>query len=174
MINPRNLWRVFNGTLCPPPGVYVLDPVHTFADFVAQHLVIGHVHGQFDEVTGKATLGDDPTQSSLEVSVATASIRTNNANRDQDLRSPRFFNIKSFPIMTYRSTNITLEPDGMWTVAGNLTIRDVTSPISLLVRITGVTIDSQDNVRVGIYAQAHARRIDFGLPADLEKENGGI
>lgn len=162
MINPNTLWRVFNGTLCPPPGVYVLDPVHTFAEFVAQHLIVGHVRGQFDEVTGKAILADDPTQSSLEVSVATDSIRTNNAKRDEDLCSPRFFNIKAFPTMIYRSTNITPEPDDAWTVVGNLTIRDFTSPISLSVRITGITVDSQNNVRVGIHAQAYARRIDFG------------
>lgn len=174
MINQNALWRVFNGTLCPPPGVYVLDPVHTFAEFVAQHLVVGHVWGQFDDVTGKATLADDPTQSLLEVNIATASIRTNNTKRDEDLRSQRFFNVNAFPNMSYRSTNITLEPDAAWTVAENLTIRDVSFPISLSVRITGITIDAQENVRVGIQAQAYVRRIDFGLLADLEKENGGV
>jgi polyisoprenoid-binding protein YceI len=152
----------------------VLDPVHTFAEFVTQHLVVGHVRGQFDEVTVKATLADDPTQSSLEVSVTTASIRTNNATRDEDLRSPRFFNVKVFPTMTYRSTMITAELDGQWTVAGNLTIRDVTSSVPLSVRITGITGDAQDTIRVGIHAEALARRSDFGLLADLEKENGGI
>jgi polyisoprenoid-binding protein YceI len=174
MVNPKALRRIFNGTLCPPPGVYVLDPVHTFAEFVTQHLVVGHVRGQFDEVTGKATVAEDPTQSSLEVSVATASLRTNNTTRDEDLRSPRFFNVKVFPIMAYRGTNIIAELDGLWTVAGNLTIRDVTSPVPLSVRITGITVDTQDNIRVGIHAQAHASRIDFGLLADLEKENGGV
>lgn len=174
MSDTRAISRVFNGTLVPLPGVYVLDPVHTFAEFVTQHLVAGHVRGRFDQTTGQATIAEDPTLSSLEVSVQTASISTHHGRRDEDLRSPRFFDVENFPTMTYRSSRIVAELDGRWTVEGHLTIRNVTQPVSLLMTISGIVEDPQGNVRVGIHSHAQVSRRDFGLLADLEQESGGV
>jgi len=166
--------RIFNGTLSPLPGVYTLDPVHTFAEFTTQHLVVGRVRGRFDELTGTCTIAEDPTQSSLEVSIKTTSISTHNTKRDEDLRSPRFFHVDEFPTLTYRGAKIVAELDGHWTVEGNLTIRNVTLPTPLSVRITGIVDDPFGNIRVGIQALAQVSRRDFGLLADLERENGGV
>lgn len=69
----------------------MLDSTHTVVDFRTQHLVIGHVRRRFDEVTGRATIPDDPTQSSLEVTVVAKSVSAYDAQRDEDLRSPQFF-----------------------------------------------------------------------------------
>lgn len=80
--------RTFHGAFFSLPGVYALDSTHTFVDFRTQHLVVGHVRGRFDEVTGKAIVPEDPTQSSFEVTITTASVSTHNAKRDEDLRSP--------------------------------------------------------------------------------------
>ena len=112
--------------------------------------------------------------SSLEVSIETASISTHYAKRDEDLRSPRFFHVEKFPTMAYRSTTIVAELDGQWTVEGNLTIRDVTLPVPLSVRLTGIVDDPSGNIRVGIHAHAQVSRRDFGLLADLERESGGM
>jgi len=166
--------RIFKGTLIPLPGVYTLDPAHTFAEFMTQHLVVGHVRGRFDELTGKITIAEDPTLSSLEVSIETTSVSTHNAKRDEDLRSSRFFHVEKFPTMTYQSTTIAAELDGQWTIEGTLTIRDVSVPVPLSVRITGIIDDPMGNVRVGIHARAQASRRDFGLLADLERESGGM
>lgn len=174
MSDAREISRDYKGTLAPLPGVYVLDPVHTFAEFVTQHLVIGHVQGRFDRVNGKADIAEDPALSSLEVSIETASVSTHNAKRDEDLRSPRFFDVEKFPAMTYESAKIVAELDGRWTVEGRLTIRDVTQLVPLSVNITGIIEDPQGDVRVGIHAHAKASRRDFGLLADLEQESGGI
>src|SRR5689334_1924834 len=109
MSDARKISRDYMGTLAPLPGVYVLDPVHTFAEFVTQHLVVGHVRGRFDQVNGKADIADiadDPALSSLEVSIDTASVSTHNAIRDADLRSPRFFDVDKFPAMRYESAKI--------------------------------------------------------------------
>ena len=76
--------------------------------------------------------------------------------------------------MTYRSTSIVAELDGKWTVTGNLTIRDITHPVPVSVRITGIVDDPWGNIRVGIQAFAQVNRKDFGLLADLERESGGI
>jgi polyisoprenoid-binding protein YceI len=127
--------RIFNGTLSPLPGVYTLDPVHT------QHLVVGHVLGRFDELTGMFTIAEDPTLSSLEVSIETTSISTHNSKKDKDLRSSRFFHVEKFPTVAYRSTNIVAELDGQWTIEGQLTIRNITVPVTLSASITGIIND---------------------------------
>lgn len=166
--------RTFNGTLFPLPGVYALDSTHTFVDFRTQHLVIGHVRGRFNEVTGKANVPEDPTQSSIEITIATASVSTNNPTRDVDLRSPRFFDVERFPTMTYRGASAAPEFDGRWTIAGMLTIGAVTCAVPLSVFVTGIVEDPMGNLRVGIHATAHASRKAFGLLADLERESGGV
>ena len=120
------------------------------------------------------TIAEDPTLSSLDVSIETASVSTHNAQRDADLRSPRFLHVEQFPFMTYRSTGIVGELDGHWTVDGTLTIRDVALPVPLAAHFTGIIADPSGNTRVGIHAHARASRHAFGLLADLERESGGV
>ena len=166
--------RTFNGALIPLPGVYALDSTHTFVDFRTQHLVIGHVRGRFDEVTGSATVAEDPTQSSLEVTIATASVSTHNNKRDDDLRSSRFFDVERFPTMTYRGASAAPEFDGRWTIDGMLTIGAVTLAVPLSVFVTGIVEDPMGAIRVGLHATAQASRKAFGLLTDLERESGGV
>lgn len=166
--------RIVNGALVPLPGVYTLDPVHTFTEFTTQHLVIGHVRGRFDDTAGTFTVAEDPAQSTLEVTIATSSVSTHNPNRDADLRSPRFFDAEKFPTMTYRATTIVAQLDGYWTIPGQLTIRDVTILVPLTANITGIKDDPQGDIRVGIHAHALASRRDFGLLADIERESAGV
>ena len=166
--------RTCNGALFPLPGVYTLDSTHTFVDFRTQHLVIGHVRGRFDEVTGRATVSEDPTQSTIEVTIATGSVSTHNAQRDEDLRSPRFFDVERYPAMTYRGASAAPELDGRWTIAGLMTIGAVTLAVPLSVFVTGIVEDPMGNVRVGIHATAQASRKAFGLLTDLNRESGGM
>lgn len=174
MDNAKTTSRIFGGAVVPAPGVYTIDPEHTFVEFVAQHLVIGHVRGRFDRVTGNATVADDPTLSSLELSIETASVSTHNATRDEDLRSERFFYVDKYPVMTYRSSAVYPQLDGHWAVQGELTIRDSTHAVPVSMRMSGVVDDPGGNVRVGVYAQGQASRRTFGLLADLECESGGM
>lgn len=170
----HDLSRIFNGAIFPLAGVYVLDSTHTFVDFRTQHLVVGHVRGRFDEVTGRAIIAEDPTQSSIEVTVATKSVSTHNAQRDEDLRSPRFFDVERLPTMIYRGTSAAPELDGRWTIAGTLTIGAVTLVVPLAVFVTGIVEDPMGNIRVAIHAIAQASRKAFGLLTDLDRESGGV
>lgn len=174
MTNTEAISRIFKGTLFPLPGIYTLEPAHTFAEFLTQHLVVGHVRGRFEKLTGKLTIAEDLGQSVLEVIIETNSVSTSNAIRDEDLRSPRFFDSEKYPSMTYNSSMMIAELDGDWKVEGNLTIRNITQPVSLAARITGIINDSMGNIRVGIQVAARVSRKDFGLMTDLERENGGI
>jgi polyisoprenoid-binding protein YceI len=166
--------RIYNGALFPIAGEYTVDPNHSFADFIAQHLTVGQVRGNFHPVTGNIKIADDPTLSSLEISIDTASINTHNETRDEDLRSARFLDVRKFPTMTYRSTGVTAEPRGHMTVEGELTIRDITRPVSIDAVFNGIVNDPWDNTRVAFNASANISRRDFGLMTDLMRETGGL
>lgn len=111
-----------NEALFPSAGEYALDPVHSFADFIAQHLTVGQVRGRFNSLEGKLVITDNPLQSIIEISIAAATVSTQNEMRDKDLRSDRYLDAEKFPVMTFQSTGFIPEPGGNWTVNGNLTI----------------------------------------------------
>ena len=98
--------RLYNGALFPIAGDYKIDPVHSFVDFIAQHLVVGQIRGSFHPLTGNIKIADDPALSSLDISIDTASISTHNEKRDEDIRIARFLDVRKFPKMTYRSTGV--------------------------------------------------------------------
>ncbi len=174
MNQTRKASRIYNGALFPIAGNYTIDPNHSFVDFIAQHLLVGQVRGTFHPVTGDIMIADDPTLSSFEISIDTASINTHHATRDEDLRSPRFLDVKKFPAMTYRSTGVTAEPGGHLTVEGDLTIRDITRPVSIDAVFKGIVEDPWGNTRVAFNGSAKISRRDFGLMADLIRETGGL
>ena len=125
-VPPSDLPRVVNHQLVPPAGTYRIDPAHTFADFTAQHLVIGHVRGRFTQLTGQITVAEDLTQSAASVTIAAASIDTHVAKRDDDLRSARYLDVTTYPAITFASTRLTEYPgaSGAW----RATSRSRTSP----------------------------------------------
>jgi polyisoprenoid-binding protein YceI len=166
--------RLYNGILFPTAGDYAIDPVHSFVDFIAQHLMVGQIRGSFHPLTGNIKIAEDPASSSLDISIDTAGISTNNEKRDEDLRSARFLDVRKFPKITYRSTGVTPEPGGYLTVEGELTIRDVTKPVSIDAVFTGVVDDPWGNTRVAFNGKAKISRRDFGLMTDLKVETGGL
>lgn len=166
--------RVYNESLIPEAGVYVLDPVHSFANFTAQHLLVGQVRGSFVDMEGKLIMDEDPLKSSFEFTIKTASITTNHAVRDADLRSERFFNVEKYPEMKYKSTGFTPELGGKWTVAGELTILGNTCPVPYRFTFGGVVKDPWGNTRAALQGKAKVNRKDFGLFTDLAAENGGF
>jgi polyisoprenoid-binding protein YceI len=166
--------RIYNGVLFPIAGEYTIDPNHSFADFIAQHLMVGQVRGSFHPITGNIKIADDPTMSSLEISIDTPSINTNNATRDEDLRSPRFLDVKKFPTMTCLSIGVIAQPRGLLTIEGELTIRDVTRLVYIDAVFDGIVDDPWGNTRVSFEGSSKISRRDFGLTTDLIRETGGL
>ena len=102
-------------------GNWQLDPYHTQVEFSAKHLGMMTVRGYFDEVSTKADIDPDhPETASVEVTISTASIRTNNGIRDNDLRSSNFLEVDKYPLITFTSTSV--EPSGpdRYTLTGKL------------------------------------------------------
>ena len=156
-------------------GTYVLDPAHTRIGFVTRHAMVTKVRGAFNDYSGEATIdGANPADSSLTVVVRTASIDTRQADRDAHLRSGDFFDAETFPELTFSGTDFTITGPGSVDVSGDLTIKDVTRPVTIPFSFEGVATDPFGNERVGFEGQTVIKRSDFGLTWNAALETGGV
>jgi polyisoprenoid-binding protein YceI len=158
----------------PAAGTYTIDPAHTFAYFGAMHHIVGLVRGRFDKVTGTISAAKEPVDCAVDISIDTASIDTQVVKRDEDLRSPDFFDVKNFPVMTYRGRGIRQTADGAWVMDGSLTIRGVTKEVPLTFRFKGMFPDmpAGQPARASFHATAAVKRGDFGMTRDNLMELG--
>src|SRR6202522_3556778 len=174
MATPKVLASSSGMAALPDPGTYIVDPAHTFAYFGAMHHIVGLVRGRFDKVTGTISAAKDPADCAVDISIDTASIDTQFAKRDEDLRGPDFFDVKGFPAMTYRGRGIRKSADGAWVMDGSLTIRGVTKEVPLTFRFKGMFPDmpAGEPARASFHATAAVKRGDFGMTRDNLMELG--
>lgn len=149
----------------PLSGTYQIDPAHTFAFFGARHHVVGLVRGRFDKVQGTFTAAKDPSACAIDVSIDVASISTQVAARDADLRSPEYFDVKAFPAMTYRGRGIKPGPGATWIMDGVLTLHGVSKMVPLTFTFNGVmdAIKSGEPIRVALHGIAATKRAEYGI-----------
>lgn len=153
-------------------GVWTLDKAHTKVGFLAKHLMVSKVRGHFDGYESTVTVADDLTQSTIEVTLDAASITTGAEDRDQHLRSADFFDIENHPVLRFESTDISFDGD-IWKITGDLTIREVTRPVTLDASYEGSATDPWGNTHVGFEARATINREDWGLTWNAALEGGG-
>src|SRR5690242_15968724 len=145
-------------------GVWQADPFHTQVEFAAKHLGMMTVRGHFAEVSVTGTIKpDQPETSAIDVTVQTASIRTHNAQRDNDLRSSNFLGADEYPTMTFKSTRIEHVGGDRYTVTGDLTIKGVTKPTTLNMVRLGEFNDPMMGHRIGYSGETKINRKDFGM-----------
>src|SRR5438876_2060225 len=143
-----------------------LDPMHTLVEFSAKHLMITTVKGRIADVEGTINADEgNPANSSVEATLKGASIDTRTEQRDQHLRSADFLHVEQYPEIKFRSTRIEGDRDEL-KLTGDLTIRDVTRPITLDVKFEGQTKDPWGGERIGFSATGKIDRRDFGLVWD--------
>ena len=153
---------------------WVIDTSHTEIGFVVRHMMIAKVRGQFETFEGTITINtDDVTASSAEGTIDVASINTREADRDNHLRSADFFDVETYPKMTFKSTRIEAAGGNKYKVYGDLTITDVTKEIMFDVTDEGRGQDPWGNQRQGISATGKINRKDFGLTWNVALETGG-
>jgi len=155
------------------PGTWTVDPAHSRVGFVARHLMISKVRGNFGRFSGTVEIDPDPTRSSLHAEVDTASVGTGDESRDAHLRSADFFDVEAYPTMSLRSTAVRADGDRL-TLAGELTIKDVTAPVELALEFDGVETDPWGGTRAGFSAVAEVNRRDFGLEWNVALDSGGM
>lgn len=156
-------------------NTWTIDATHSGINFSIRHMVVSKVRGRFGKYSGTLQLDDeDLTRSTVEASIDAASIDTGTAQRDDHLRSADFFDAEKFPELKFKSSSIVKLDDANYRVTGDLTIRDVTRPVSLEVEYGGRTKDPWGNERVGFVAKTSLIRKDFGLGWNQVLEAGGV
>ena len=168
------LTRSIDGVELPRPGTYQLDASHTNVGFVVRHLMVSKVRGSFRQVSGTVVIGEDPSQSSVEVEVDLESIDTRDPKRDEHLRSADFFDTEANKTMTFRSTSVRQADGDFWLVTGDLTIAGVTKSVELAVEFEGAALSPWGSVSIGFHASGKLNREDFGITYTAALETGGV
>ena len=154
---------------------WAIDPTHSEVQFKVKHLVISTVTGKFKSFSGTAeSVGDDFSNASISFAADVASIDTNQEQRDGHLKSEDFFNAEKYPQITFKGTSFTKVKGDEYKLTGNLTIKDVTKPVTLDVEYGGTATDFYGNVKAGFEVSGKISRKEFGLTWDGITEAGAI
>lgn len=154
-------------------GTWDIDASHSVAGFNVRHMMVSKVRGHFSEFSGSVTIDEDFTKSTAQGTIQTASINTNNADRDAHLRTNDFFNAEEFPTIEYTATGV--EARGAdFVVVGEITIRGITKPIELDLEVTGAGPDAWGNTRAGLSLTGSFNRKDFNVSWNNTLDNGGL
>lgn len=141
---------------------FKIDPVHSTVGFAVKHMVVNTVHGRFNDCNGQILYdGKDPSKSSVNVTIKSASINTDNGQRDTHLKSPDFLDVEKFPEITFQSKSIEKKPDG-FIAHGVLTIRGVSKNVDLPFKVNG-PISVGNSSLLGAEASLTINRQDYGV-----------
>ena len=135
--------------------------------------MITKVRGSFGDYTGTATTGTNLQDAAIELTIQVASVNTKDAGRDAHLVSADFFDAENNPEITFVSTQVSRDGDD-WTITGDLTIKDVTKPVTIEFEQTGSAVDPFGNTRVGFEGETTINRKDWGLTWNAALETGGV
>lgn len=151
-----------------------IDGSHSNVEFAVKHMMVSTVKGRFKAVSGSLTIDEaNPANSTVAAAIEVASVETGVDQRDEHLRSDDFFNAAAYPQITFRSTAIEQRGED-WRLAGELTIRDVTRPVSLDVEFEGRGPDAFGGERAGFTATTKINRKDYGIHWNALIEAGGV
>lgn len=156
-------------------GDYTVDVAHTRIGIRARHAMVTTVRGSFTDFEGRAHLDSaNPPASDVTLRIKAASIDTQVADRDTHLRSADFLNVETYPEIVFASTSVEQVDDALYLVTGDLTIKDVTHPVSVEFALTGSAQDPFGNLRVGFEGAVAIKRSDWGLTWNTPLDTGGV
>lgn len=154
---------------------WTIDPSHSEIGFSVRHLMISTVRGSFTSFSGAAEFDPEAIeQGSINVEIDPSGIDTRDETRDGHLRSPDFFDAETYPAITFASTSVEPAGNGRYSVHGDLTIKDVTRPVTLDTTFTDVISDPFGGARLGVSASTEIDRKEFGLTWNQALETGGV
>lgn len=166
--------RTWEGLQIPAAGTYSLDVAHTRIGFVVKHMMVSKARGNFEKFAGSVTIAENPLDSAAELTIYTDSITTGAADRDNHLRGDDFLAVEKFPELTFKSTRVLGHSGDEFTLAGELTIRDVTRPIELKVEYGGAGTNPWGQPVWGFSISTEINREEFGLMWNQALETGGV
>jgi polyisoprenoid-binding protein YceI len=165
-----------SGTLTGIPGyvagTWSIDPVHTEVGFAVRHMMVSKVRGRFRNFSGQIVTGENPIESAVTAEIDLSSIDTGSEQRDAHIRSADFFEVETYPTMTYRSFGVRPHRHG-YILDGKLTLKGVTKDVPLTLELNGFGPDPYGGTRAGFTATAEINRRDFGVNFAAAMETGG-
>ncbi len=153
-------------------GTWDIDPVHSEVGFSVRHMMVSKVRGRFTAYSGQIVTAENPLGSSVTAEIDLGSIQTGAEQRDNHIRSADFFDVETYPTMTYRSTGVRAQGDD-YIVDGDLTLKGVTKQVPLKLELNGFGPDPYGGVRAGFTATAEINRRDFNVNFSAPMQNGG-
>ena len=151
-----------------------VDYDHSTIGFQVTHMVISNTNGKFTEYTGTVEMDPETEEfKTIAAVIQTKSVFTDHTKRDNHLRSPDFFDAKTFPAMMYKMKRYKKSGDS-YIAVGDLTLRGMTKEITLVGTFNGVTKDPWGNLRAGFTAEGTLNRKDFGMNFNATLDNGGL
>ncbi len=178
----NNVWFValslillaFSNVVSAEMAKWNLDKDHTTLGFQVAHMVVTQTKGKFTEYSGTVEMDPEAKEfKTFDAVIQTKSVVTDHKKRDEHLRSPDFFDAKTFPTMTYTMKSYKKTGD-TYTALGDLTLRGVTKEIILVGTFNGVAKDPWGNTRAGFTAKGTLNRKDFGMEFSMVLDNGGL
>lgn len=152
-----------------------IDTSHSNVGFAVRHMMVGNTRGHFNQFSGQVSYDDkNLAASTIQVTIDTASINTNDTKRDDHLRSPDFFDAGKFPTITFKSTQIEKQGEQL-KITGDLTLHGVTKSVVLVAQpLSSAVKDPFGNIRAGTSATAKINRKDFGVVWNKTLDGGGL
>ena len=153
-------------------GTWTIDPVHSEVSFVVRHMMVSKVRGKFREFSGTLVTAGNPLESSVTAEIDLSSIDTGQEQRDNHIRSADFFEVGTYPSMTYQSSGVRQDGDGL-VLDGKLTLKGVTRDVPLKLEVNGFGPDPYGGTRAGFTATGEINRRDFNVNFNALMEGGG-
>lgn len=153
---------------------YRIDPNQSTIAFSVKHMVINTVHGKFTDYSGTIDLDEkDLTKSSVSVTIKTASVNSDVAPRDKDIRSPNFLDVEKYPEISFTSHRVEKNNDG-YLLVGDLTLHGMTKEVRIPFTYNGKASDLAGNTRIGFEGSLTINRQDWGINYSKVIDNGGL
>jgi polyisoprenoid-binding protein YceI len=153
---------------------WTIDPSHSLAEFSVRHMMFTTVKGRFTDIRGAIVENaDDLSASSVEVTIDAASVTTADPQRDAHLRSADFFDVETYPTLTFTSTRIEGSPEA-FTLTGMLTLHGQAREATFNVESTGRGVNPFGKHVAGYSAETTINRKDYGLNWNVALETGGV
>jgi polyisoprenoid-binding protein YceI len=154
-------------------ATWTIDPIHSEVGFSVRHMMVSKVRGRFTKFSGQLVTAEEPQKSSVTAEIDLGSIDTGQEQRDNHIRSADFFEVETYPTMTYKSTGIRVE-DGEYILDGELTLKGVTRSVPLHLELNGFGPDPYGGTRAGFTATGELNRRDFNISFNAPLQNGGV
>jgi polyisoprenoid-binding protein YceI len=166
-------WLALASARLAPPELndnedYEVDNAHSAVIFAVNHFGLSYTYGRFNKVSGTfAMTKGEPSQAGFTFKIATSSIDTNNAERDEHLRGQDFFDAQQFPEISFATTGFK-KADAEYLVTGDLRIRDQIRSVTMPLRLVGLGQDPAGKSRVGFFTKFTIKRSEFGMDNMLD------